>query len=113
MLQCFEQSLDARQECLVEPRIGEAMADAAARYKNKMSFMPMVADAAALQMTQRDAAATVAGGNCSGNGILSVQLPYVFYPKKEDCVPTDRRWPAAGWAGGRVSGLFWSSREKL
>eukprot|EP00962_Isochrysis_galbana_P006169 scaffold1669_cov108-Isochrysis_galbana.AAC.8 len=95
MLQCFEQGLDARQECLVEPRPGEAMAEAEARFKKEMSFMPMVADPAALQMTRRHAKETMAGGNCSGNGILSIQLPYVFYPKKEDCVPTDRRWQAA------------------
>ena len=55
MLQCFEQGLDARQECLVEPSPSEAMEDARERLKKLMNFMPMVANETVLRMTRQHA----------------------------------------------------------
>lgn len=68
------------------------MLQAAAEVKRNMGWMPTVANQTWLERTITDAKASLADGRCSGNGIFSVQLPYEFYPKASDCVPTDRRW---------------------
>jgi len=92
MAECYDQGLDARQECLVEPRPGETMHKAEARFKAKMPFMPMVANETVLAMTRVQARQAREKGLCSGNGIFAAQLPYPFYPKPSECVPEDRRY---------------------
>ena len=67
------------------------MAAAAKEAKQLMPWMPMVANETWLQRTKADAQQSWVDGLCSGRGIFSVQLPYDFYPKDKDCVPTDRR----------------------
>jgi len=89
--QCHEMGLDARQECVVQPKPGQSMAAAASEAKQAMPWMPMVANISWLQRTVRDARQSQVDGLCSGRGTYSVQLPYDFYPKDKDCVPTDRR----------------------
>ena len=78
--ECHGMAMDARQECVVEPAKGETMAQAEARVKQRMPWMPVIANESWLRRTKADAAATLSAGRCSGRGIYSVQLPYVFYP---------------------------------
>ena len=92
VIQCHELALDARQECVVEPAPGESMAAAERRTKAAIPWSPIIANETWLKRTRADAAASLAAGACSGRGILSVQLPYQFYPKESDCVPSDRRY---------------------
>ena len=71
---------------------GQSMQEALRKAKGSMGWSPMIANESWLARTRADAAASLAGGLCSGHGILSVQLPYDFYPKGDDCAPTDRRY---------------------
>ena len=100
--QCHQLGLDARQECLVEPKPGQSLLQAAAEVKLQMGWMPYVANQSWLDRTLADAAASRADSRCSGNGLMSVQLPYDFYPKQAECVPTDRRWNLDECANQRV-----------
>ena len=90
--ECHELGLDARQECLVEPKPGQTMAQAAADVKSRMGWMPIVANETWLRRTRADADASASDDRCSGHGILSVQLPYEFYPKEADCQPGGRQY---------------------
>ena len=79
--QCHTLALDARQECVVDPRPGESAAAAGRRAKAAMPWMPLISNETWVQRTKDDAAASAAQKLCSGHGVLSVQLPYEFYPK--------------------------------
>ena len=72
--------LDARQECVVEPAAGQSMAEALRLTKQRMPWMPVIANETELARTRSDAATSIQQGLCSGNGMKSVQLPYEFYP---------------------------------
>ena len=78
--ECHQLALDARQECVVEPSNGQSMEAAQRLTKQRMGWMPTIANATWLARTKADAARTIEQGLCSGHGIHSVQLPYEFYP---------------------------------
>ncbi|KAL1511476.1 hypothetical protein AB1Y20_006274 [Prymnesium parvum] len=90
--ECHSLSLDARQECVVEPRPSQSMRAALQAAKAQIGWSPMISNETWIARTRADAAASLAAGLCSNHGIFSVQLPYDFYPKSSDCVPTDRRY---------------------
>ena len=78
------------------------MAQAHADIKSRMPWMPVVANETWLARTKADAALTRTERKCSGRGVLSVQLPFEFYPKPADCTPTDRRYNLEECANQRV-----------
>ena len=78
--ECHSLAHDARQECVVDPKPGQSMEAAKADVKQRMGWMPVIANATWLARTKADAAASLKQGLCSGHGIFSVQLPYEFYP---------------------------------
>ena len=81
MWECHSLALDARQECIVEPKPGQSMADAQREVKQRMGWMPVIANETELARTRADAKTSREQGLCSGRGVKSVQLPYEFYPK--------------------------------
>ena len=76
--ECHQLALDARQECVVENTPGQTMAAALRFNKERMGWMPMIANETWLARTRADAQRTLSEKLCSGNGIHSVQLPYDF-----------------------------------
>ena len=79
--ECHSLGLDARQECVVDPKPGQTLEDARRSVKERMGWMPVIADEKELAMTRRDANVSIEQKLCSGRGIKSIQLPYEFYPK--------------------------------
>ena len=58
----------------MEPKPGQTMAAAAKEAKQRMPWMPVVANETWLQRTKADAQQTFRDGLCSGRGIFSVQV---------------------------------------
>ena len=53
--ECHGLAMDARQECVVEPKEGQSMADAQRLVKQRMGWMPTIANETWLVRTRADA----------------------------------------------------------